>query len=489
MDSKDLIEKIQEEFSRRFKEKEDFSDYKQVQNYAVEIAEKSAKAVINNFDESLINEFGTLDYDILNEVLSRILESDYKLIADACVTAQTEMNKNANIGLKAIAPKYDDDRAHSIVWDMAQRDLESFKQAYPEYTDNFYQSTVDEAVRANADFQWKSGLEPKVTRLAKHDCCKWCQSLEGTYRYEDVSDSGNDVWRRHRNCRCLIVYAPGKGKAKDVRTRKPVDDEEVQKRLDFVKEQENKIEEKPNIKIQKYDEVNKTWLTIDLENYDKFKHAYQESLKGRYRIDTTTQKLLKEAMEAEPKITKDLLDIISRTKGTIDYEVIIDGEILSSLDFRLKEYNSLRRKVISEFVEGKPLGFIETHLYDSVRFTDLIDDMFFTNEYFEVKSQLENLGYEFVRVKNTIGDTTEKYRGINVVVESPSGYKFELQFHTPQSLDIKNRNHILYELERKDTTSFEEKIKLSKQMLLNSQELNYIPDCETMSIIWENVPK
>lgn len=254
MEAKELLEKIKEEFRKRFKEKESFSDYKEVQSYAVEIAEKSSKAVINNFDDSLINEFGTLDYDILNEVLSDILESDYKLIADACIIAQTEMNKNANIGLKAIAPKYDDDRAHSIVWDMAQRDLNSFKQAYPAYTDNFYQSTVDEAVRANADFQWKSGLEPKVTRLAKYDCCKWCQSLEGTYRYEDVSDSGNDVWRRHKNCKCLIVYAPRKGKAVDVKTRKPVDNEELKKRLDFVKEQEAK-------KYKKYEDVTKYYFS------------------------------------------------------------------------------------------------------------------------------------------------------------------------------------------------------------------------------------
>ena len=254
MDAKELLEKIKEEFRKRFKEKESFSDYKQVQSYAVEIAEKSSKAVISNLDDSLINEFGTLDYNTLNEVLTKLFKDDYKLIADACVIAQTEMNKNANIGLKAITPKYDDDRAHSIVWDMAQRNLESFKQAYPTYTDNFYQSTVDEVVRANADFQWKSGLEPKVTRLAKYDCCKWCQSLEGTYRYEDVSDSGNDVWRRHRNCRCLIVYAPGKGKAKDVRTQKPIDNKELQKRLDFVKEQEAK-------KYKKYEDVTKYYFS------------------------------------------------------------------------------------------------------------------------------------------------------------------------------------------------------------------------------------
>ena len=66
------------------------------------------------------------------------------------------------------------------------------------------------------------------------NACKWCQSLEGTYRYEDVSDSGNDFWRRHRNCRCLIVYAPGKGKAKEVRSKQAIDKEQNRKVIDFI---------------------------------------------------------------------------------------------------------------------------------------------------------------------------------------------------------------------------------------------------------------
>jgi hypothetical protein len=165
---------------------------------------------------------------------------------------------------------------------MAQRNLESFKQAYPTYTDNFYQSTVDEAVRANADFQWKAGLEPKVTRLAKYDCCKWCQSLEGTYRYEDVSDSGNDVWRRHKNCKCLIVYAPRKGKAVDVRTRKPVDDEETQKRLDFVKEQEIK---QNKIVYQRNNEKIIDVTTDFFKQYEKGKITFQEGFNFKDKED------------------------------------------------------------------------------------------------------------------------------------------------------------------------------------------------------------
>jgi len=114
---------------------------------------------------------------------------------------------------------------------MAQRDLNSFKQAYPAYTDNFYQSTVDEAVRANADFQWKSGLEPKIVRIAEPTACKWCKSIEGTYKYEDVKNTGNDVFRRHTDCKCTVTYVPGKGKAKDVWSKREVSDEEVTENL------------------------------------------------------------------------------------------------------------------------------------------------------------------------------------------------------------------------------------------------------------------
>jgi len=79
MDAKELLEKIKEEFRKRFKEKEGFTNYEQVQNYAIEIAEKSSKAVISNFDDSLINEFGTLDYNTLNEVLTNYLKMTINL--------------------------------------------------------------------------------------------------------------------------------------------------------------------------------------------------------------------------------------------------------------------------------------------------------------------------------------------------------------------------------------------------------------------------
>ena len=82
---------------------------------------------------------------------------------------------------------------------------------------------------------------------------------------------------------------------------------------------------------------------------------------------------------------------------------------------------------------------------------------------------------KFVRVKNTLKDESAVYRGVNTQVKTPDGYTFEIQFHTPQSLAIKEKNHVLYEQARvldlskeDDMTKFAE---LNRQMQENSRKI------------------
>ena len=70
---------------------------------------------------------------------------------------------------------------------------------------------MDDCVRENADFQYKAGLSPKIERRTVGKCCEWCSKLAGTYEYDDVKDRGNDVFRRHKNCHCIVSYNPGDG--------------------------------------------------------------------------------------------------------------------------------------------------------------------------------------------------------------------------------------------------------------------------------------
>lgn len=61
----------------------------------------------------------------------------------------------------------------------------------------------DDYVRKNADFRSKAGLKCTVNRIAAAKCCEWCDQVAGKYAYEDTPP---DLWRRHDNCNCTIVY-------------------------------------------------------------------------------------------------------------------------------------------------------------------------------------------------------------------------------------------------------------------------------------------
>ena len=81
-------------------------------------------------------------------------------------------------------------------------------------TESYDRHTVDESVRQNADFHYRSGVRATIQRIADPGCCAWCSGLAGAYDYAQVKRAGNDVWRRHANCGCLILYDPGNGSGK-----------------------------------------------------------------------------------------------------------------------------------------------------------------------------------------------------------------------------------------------------------------------------------
>ena len=274
MTTSELLDKIIKELKKRLEKEDDFTDYEQVQNYAIKVADTISKAVVDRADSSWINQYGTLDYNLCIELITELLKRDYEYVKEACNVAQLALNEGSNIDLKAILPDYDDDRAHSIVWESANKSLAEFKRDFPVMTDNFSQSIVDDAVKKNADFQWKSGLEPKIVRMAEYKCCEWCSKLEATYLYEDVRDTGNDVFKRHENCRCKVTYVPSKGNAKDVWSKREVNS-------DVVKYYKNSIREKENVsyvdvKKEYFNNVEPNKGVIDYDYLYKEKNHIEE---------------------------------------------------------------------------------------------------------------------------------------------------------------------------------------------------------------------
>ena len=225
-----LLKKIQDDFKNKFdnskiirelyrKVEQGNATYKEANEFAIEVGELLSGSFKKNLSSSVLPD-GRMYYNIADRIIRDALGNNYELVADISAKIQEILNKKAGIGIKAIKPKINEDKVRGIV------DIVSGKEKYDdiaymlgEPVINFSQSVVNDAVRENADFQYKAGLSPKIIRTSTGKCCEWCDKLAGIYDYEAVSDTGNNVFRRHKYCRCLVEYAPGDGKRQNVHTK------------------------------------------------------------------------------------------------------------------------------------------------------------------------------------------------------------------------------------------------------------------------------
>ena len=176
------------------------------------------------------------------------------------------------------------------------------------------------------------------------------------------------------------------------------------------------------------------------------------------------------AIHSEPEITNVLQDITSQTNGRLE-----------GLDFRVKEGDSFLRKCIKDAEEkNKSAEQVAESLYDGVRYTQVSNVESFSSNTRKTIDSLCSKGYNIAGIKNTIGDADAPYRGINVKIETPQGQRFELQFHTQQSLEIKEANHKLHEQRRvlsKDDPAYE---RLSRKMTENARLIQTPPGSDTL---------
>ena len=194
--------------------------YHEADQYAVEVGQELAKAFRKHISSDTLPD-GKMYYNIASRVIPPPLRASFEEIADFAETMQRGMNERAKLGIKAVRPKYNAGREEGLIEYAVQADqYDSIRRSFEEDLINFGQAVVTDALRENAEFQYGAGLSPVIRRTTNGGCCDWCSKLAGTYPYEDVRDTGNDVYRRHRSCRCRIVFDPGEGKVQNVHTKR-----------------------------------------------------------------------------------------------------------------------------------------------------------------------------------------------------------------------------------------------------------------------------
>lgn len=140
---------------------------------------------------------------------------------------------------------------------------------------------------------------------------------------------------------------------------------------------------------------------------------------------------------------------------------------MAGLEFRLKTVDSLARKI-----ESCP----ERTINDALRYTMTFDEPAFTQSVRSTMNRMDQQGYRLVKVWNQFLEGVP-YKGINASYHTPDGQLFELQFHTPASLEMKQTtNHPLYEQQRLYQRSDPQWKALNQQMIHNSKSVSIPKD-------------
>lgn len=178
---------------------------------AARYSERVGELLANVYGELLSSDVlpnGRMYWNIAQKVIQEPLVNNYNLVAEASVNALTAHNAENGVGLRAQKPALNQERITGLMNKVSDAErYDDVAWALDEPLKNFSRSVVDDAVKTNADFQAKAGLDVKIVRSTTgSETCDWCRRLAGTYDYADVRRTGHDVWKRHAYCDCRIEY-------------------------------------------------------------------------------------------------------------------------------------------------------------------------------------------------------------------------------------------------------------------------------------------
>ncbi|MBQ0112980.1 MAG: hypothetical protein KBT03_07610 [Bacteroidales bacterium] len=309
-------------------------------------------------EDMLVN--GYLEYQEAKEMFDTVLFDDYELINQYCKETFTQVNRQNNINLNGVDIDYNQNKTDGIVKTATKDEYLKVRDEVEEAVKTNAKSYYDAAVRQNAKFQYDAGLRPKIIRTTYGKTCKWCQNLAGIYDYSKVSGQGNDVFRRHANCDCLVVYQPQKGKYQDVHSKQWMEDREYKENVvnringqyKLARESEDKrvlnlILDNNDTKLQTpsiYGDKLKSFSERGIPLPDNIKNdikqleksAYIEGTKGDFTIqdisvlsreydvefaviNVKSKSYLIKGSEFQTKIPQEILQEMMENKGTIEY--------------------------------------------------------------------------------------------------------------------------------------------------------------------------
>jgi hypothetical protein len=185
------------------------ANYLTAHDFSIEIGRILSDSLNSNISADTLPD-GKMYYNIADRLLNSTLQKNYELIANYSADVQEQLNELAGFWLKGQKPDLNQDKIDGLVNKISNADdFDKVKWILNEPILTYSQGIVDDAIKKNADFHAKAGLQPKIVRKGVGKMCKWCRSLVGSYNYPN--ETPHDVFRRHENCRCTTEYDPKNG--------------------------------------------------------------------------------------------------------------------------------------------------------------------------------------------------------------------------------------------------------------------------------------
>lgn len=171
------------------------------------------------------------------------------------------------------------------------------------------------------------------------------------------------------------------------------------------------------------------------------------------------QRLFRQSAEAESAVSATLQDVASRTGGTLE-----------GYAFRLKMPNRIAEKIQTDVLDGRGgVTAVSEGINDALRYTLRFSPEQYADGVRIALTEIRSRGGTILNEKNfwTKEYTVQEdgadsgYRGYHAIIRDRSGGRYELQFHTAETLAVKEPSHNLYEIQRQASTGPAEKKRLA----------------------------
>lgn len=248
-------------------------------------------------------------------------------VDELALAAQKTALTRQGLNLTPPTAPFEEDRARKIGRSLEDDTVpdETIQRRARSATETMLRSQYDRDMEKGAETCASAGLRTYIVRDADPGCCKWCSEAAGRYTY---GEEPKDVYRRHDNCSCTVVYESSRGK-QNVWSKQTWSKEQEQKYLELRDElKAKKRTEAPNVK--KPIRLSEKEVQAIINKVGGLTFGQRNDIIKNIVLPSETDEIL--SMSAETKqLISNAIDSILK-----DYDVKIDEFVTESLDANYK---------------------------------------------------------------------------------------------------------------------------------------------------------